>query len=92
MGRLIYLLAAVNADQYFPRVPSFKRVINWIKENHGNSKHQKPNFKRFDKPFDRLTVLSKVEGQIPMTKDAGVRPAAGLKSGQSNIKRNFVLG
>jgi len=27
-----------------------------------NSKHQKPNLKWFDKPFDRLTVLSRVEG------------------------------
>jgi hypothetical protein len=24
--------------------------------------HQKSNFKWFDKPFDRLTVLSRVEG------------------------------
>jgi hypothetical protein len=29
-----------------------------------NSKHQKSNFKRFDK----LTTLSPVEGQIPITK------------------------
>jgi hypothetical protein len=33
-----------------------------LNEIHENSKHQKPNFKWFDKPFDRLTVLSKVEG------------------------------
>jgi prophage tail gpP-like protein len=47
-----------------------------LDENHENSKLQKPNLKWFDKPFDRLTVLSKVEGlttlsqvegQIPMT-------------------------
>jgi hypothetical protein len=34
-----------------------------LNKNHENSKHQKPNFKRFDK----LTTLSQVEGQIPMT-------------------------
>ena len=34
-----------------------------LNENHENSKHQKPNLKRFDK----LTTLSRVEGQIPMT-------------------------
>jgi hypothetical protein len=59
-----------------------------LKRNHENSKHQKPNLKRFDK----LTTLSQVEGQISMTKDYGVSAAAGLKSGQSNLKRNFVLG
>jgi hypothetical protein len=32
-------------------------------KNQENSKHQKPNIKR----FDRLTTLSQVEGQIPMT-------------------------
>jgi len=30
--------------------------------------------------------------KIPMTKDLGVSGAAGLKSGQSDLKRNFVLG
>jgi len=52
------------------------RKLNFSSGLYENSKHQKPNFKRFDKPFDRLTVLSKVEGltalsqiegQIPMT-------------------------
>ena len=32
-------------------------------ENQENFKHQNPNIKRFDK----LTTLSQVEGQIPMT-------------------------
>jgi hypothetical protein len=45
-------------------------------ENFGKFKHQNTNNKWFDKPFDRLTVLSEVEGlttlslvegQIPMT-------------------------
>jgi len=35
-----------------------------LNENHENSEHQKPNIKW----FDRLTILSKVEGQIPMIK------------------------
>ena len=49
-------------------------------ENHENSKHQKPNFKRFDKlttlsqPVESLKV-ERVEGQIPMTKDLSVPPA-----------------
>ena len=32
-----------------------------------NKKFQITNIKWFDKPIDRLTVLSKVEGQITMT-------------------------
>ena len=36
-------------------------------ENHENSKHQISNIKWFDKPFDRLTVLSKIEGLITLS-------------------------
>ncbi len=34
-------------------------------------KHQKPNFKSFDKPFDRLTVLSEVEGLTTLSQAEG---------------------
>jgi hypothetical protein len=51
------------------RVTSSKQLIagnyeNYLfNESHENSKHQKPNLKWFDK----LTTLSQVEGQMPMT-------------------------
>ena len=36
-----------------------------------NSKSQIPNIKWFDKPFDRLTVLSKVEGLTTLSQVEG---------------------
>ena len=64
------------------KAASFTQITNWIYKNyflyqsHEKFKHQNTNFKWFDQPFDRLTVLSRVEGlttlsqvegQIPMT-------------------------
>ncbi len=37
----------------------------------GNPKHQKPNFKW----FDRLTTLSPVEGQIPIAQIQNSKPS-----------------
>jgi hypothetical protein len=60
-------------------------VLAECNESKRNSKSQIPNIKWFDKPFDRLTVLGKVEGlttlsqvegQITMTKI--VRATLGL--------------
>jgi len=36
-----------------------------------NNKSQITNIKRFDKPFDRLTVLSKVEGLTTLSRVEG---------------------
>jgi len=64
-----------------PRAKSFKYVIDWIygngllNDNHEKSKHQKPNLKWFDK----LTTLSQVEGQMPMTEIQNSKQANGTR-------------
>ena len=43
-----------------------------VQRNCENSKHQKTNIKWFDKPFDRLTVLSNVEGLTALSNVEGL--------------------
>ncbi len=54
-----------------------------LDEDHENSKHQKPN----PKWFDKLTTLSQVEGQIPMTHP----PSAGQTNDPSTVVLNGII-
>ena len=59
------------------RTASFKQITNRIykscllNESYEKFKHQKTNLKWFDKPFDRLTVQSKVEGLTTLSQVEG---------------------
>jgi len=51
-----------------------------------NSKLQAPNPKRFDKPFDRLTVLSKVEGLTTLSQAEGQIPMIQIQNSKPMIR------
>ena len=67
------------------------RKSNFSSGLYENSKHQNPNFKWFDKPFDRLTVLSKVEGLTTLSQVEGQIPMTNPpEADQTNDRFTFV--
>jgi hypothetical protein len=60
-----------------------------LTEINKNSKHQKPNSKWFDKPFDGLTVLSNVEGHTTLSQVEGQISMAEIQNGRDNGRESI---
>jgi len=60
---------SVVSNKYIKRSNSILKIV--VSINVKNYKHQITNIKWFDKPLDRLTVLSKVEGLTTLSQVEG---------------------